>query len=51
MMWVAAQLGHSDWGMIRRVYGRWITDAAPEAGNKAVEMFRKKAAEKLPRIG
>lgn len=23
-MWVAKQLGHSDWGMIRRVYGRWI---------------------------
>lgn len=38
-MWVAAQLGHSDWGMIRRVYGRWIPDAQPEAGAKAVAMF------------
>lgn len=23
-MWVARQMGHSDWGMIRKVYGRWI---------------------------
>ncbi|OFC70088.1 hypothetical protein BFC18_15230 [Alteromonas confluentis] len=24
-MWVANQMGHSDWGMIRRIYGRWIS--------------------------
>lgn len=50
-MWVAAQMGHSDWSMISRVYGRWIRDAAPEAGNKAVQMFgglpKKQAAKKL----
>jgi integrase len=23
-LWVAAQLGHADWGMVRKVYGRWI---------------------------
>lgn len=23
-MWVANQLGHKDWGMIRQIYGRWI---------------------------
>ena len=23
-MWVASQMGHSDWGMLRKVYGRWI---------------------------
>ncbi|MAF75996.1 MAG: hypothetical protein CMF17_09110 [Idiomarinaceae bacterium] len=23
-MWVASQLGHKDWGMIRKVYGRWV---------------------------
>lgn len=23
-MWVANQLGHSDWGMLRKTYGRWI---------------------------
>jgi len=26
-MWVAQQMGHRDWGMIRKVYGRWIPDA------------------------
>jgi integrase len=38
-MWVAQQMGHKDWTMIARVYGKWIKDAQPEAGNKAVEMF------------
>lgn len=23
-MWVSQQMGHKDWGMIRKVYGRWI---------------------------
>ena len=40
-MWVAQQMGHSDWTMIARIYGRWIPDAAPEAGNKAVQLFAK----------
>lgn len=38
-MWVAQQMGHKDWTMIARVYGKWIKDAQPEAGNKAVAMF------------
>lgn len=38
-MWVAQQMGHSDWGMIRRIYGRWMPDAAPDAGQKAEAMF------------
>lgn len=25
-MWVAKQMGHADWGMIRKVYGRWVND-------------------------
>jgi len=25
-MYVAAQMGHRDWGMIRKVYGRWLPD-------------------------
>ncbi|MBN4053362.1 tyrosine-type recombinase/integrase [Haliea sp. AH-315-K21] len=25
-LWVAQQMGHKDWGMIRKVYGRWIED-------------------------
>ena len=38
-MWVANQMGHADWGMIRRTYGRWIPDATPDAGLKAVALF------------
>jgi integrase len=40
-MWVAQQMGHKDWTMIARVYGKWIKDAQPEAGNKAVALFAK----------
>jgi len=38
-MWVAQQMGHSDWTQIARIYGRWIPDAAPQAGSKAVQIF------------
>lgn len=38
-MWVAQQMGHSDWGMIRRIYGRFMPDAAPDAGGRAEAMF------------
>lgn len=37
--WVAAQMGHSDVGMINQIYGKWIADAKPDAGNKAVALF------------
>ncbi|WP_346430232.1 integrase [Cupriavidus basilensis] len=37
-MWVAKQIGHVDWTMIARVYGRSMLSAdAAEAGNRAVE--------------
>lgn len=36
-MWVAKQMGHKDWGMIRKIYGRWIPSVDPEAGTRAVE--------------
>lgn len=38
-MWVAQQMGHKDWTMIARVYGRWIKDALPDAGSKAIALF------------
>ena len=38
-MWVAQQMGHADWTMIARVYGRWIPDAVPDAGQKVVATF------------
>lgn len=41
-MWVAQQMGHADWGMIRQIYGKFMPDAVPDAGEKAVEIFSKK---------
>ncbi len=32
--WIAAQMGHKDWGMIRKIYARWMPSAAPDAGDK-----------------
>lgn len=43
-MWVAKQMGHTDWTMIAKVYGKWMPDAQPEAGNKAVAIFGKMKA-------
>ena len=38
-MWVAKQMGHADWTMIARVYGRWMPDADPTAGDRAEHQF------------
>ena len=38
-MWVAKQMGHADWTLIARVYGRWMPDADQAAGSKAVIVF------------
>lgn len=38
-MWVAQQMGQRDWGVIRRVYGRWIPEARPESVRKAEALF------------
>lgn len=37
--WVAAQMGHSDPTVTMRVYYRFIPEAAPDAGAKALEKF------------
>lgn len=44
--WVSEQMGHSDWGMIRRIYGRFMPEAVPDAGGKAERLFA--AASKNP---
>lgn len=44
-MWVAGQLGHSDWTMIARVYGRWMPSSSDSAGGKAEEMWTPKNPE------
>lgn len=38
-MWVANQMGHISLKMIEQRYGRWITDAAPNAGRRAEALF------------
>jgi integrase len=38
-MWVAQQMGHSDWAMIRKTYGRWMPDTEIDSGGKAVQTF------------
>lgn len=38
-MWVAQQMGHKDWAMIIRVYGKWMPSADKEAGSRAVRLF------------
>jgi hypothetical protein len=39
-MRVAKQMGHKDWTMIARVYGKWMPDADPSAGTRAVASLR-----------
>ncbi|WP_229423872.1 tyrosine-type recombinase/integrase [Massilia frigida] len=38
-MWVARQMGHADWTMIARVYGKWMPDADKLAGSRAETVF------------
>lgn len=45
-MWVAKQMGHTDWTMIARVYGRWMPSSDAVAGGKAEQMWAPSAAKK-----
>lgn len=38
-MWVAYQMGHKDWGMIRKVYGRWLPDVNSANQNKIEHLW------------
>lgn len=38
-MWVAQQMGHEDWGMIRKRYGRWIPEVDNSAGSKVIQQW------------
>jgi len=46
-MWVAQQMGHKDWAMIRKVYGRWIPEVDPAAGQKIKQLFCDRPVTKL----
>lgn len=39
VMWVAEQMGHTDWTFTARTYSRFIPDDAPDAGRKAAERW------------
>lgn len=39
VMWVAKQMGHSDWGLTAKRYSRWIPSDMPDAGQKAVNAW------------
>ncbi|SDG90120.1 integrase [Pseudomonas abietaniphila] len=47
-MWVAKQMGHKDWTMIARVYGRWIPSDSDMSGSKAAAMFGTQAETSPP---
>jgi integrase len=45
--WIARQMGHADWGMIRRTYARWMPDVEPNAGEKASSWWANNTAQNL----
>jgi integrase len=38
-LWVAQQMGHKDWGMIRKTYGHWIPEVDTTAGGKVMKFW------------
>ncbi|HEY0842979.1 site-specific integrase [Methylotenera sp.] len=46
-MWVANQMGHKDWAMIRRVYGRWIPEVDTTAGSKIMKIWSQNGHKEL----
>lgn len=45
-IWLSKQLGHADWGMIRKIYGKWIPDERPEYRNELAEKLGQVKKEK-----
>ncbi len=37
-MWVAKQMGHADWGIIRKVCGKWIPQEISKADSISEKM-------------
>lgn len=46
-MWVAQQMGHKDWGMIRKRYGRWIPEVDSSAGSKVLALWSQNGHKEL----
>jgi len=43
-IWLTGQMGHSDWGMIRKTYGKWIAGERPDHRME----IAKKLGQKFP---
>jgi integrase len=39
VMWVASQMGHTDWSLTAKRYARWIPSDMPDAGSKAEKLW------------
>ena len=39
VMWVAKQMGHTDWSLTAKRYSRWVSSDMPDAGNKAAKLW------------
>ena len=46
VMWVAQQMGHTDWTVTTRTCSRWVSIDAPEAGNLAARKWGWKCGPK-----
>ncbi|MET4572453.1 integrase [Stenotrophomonas rhizophila] len=44
VMWVARQMGHRDWTITAKKYGRWIPSMVPDAGSKAEAVWAPRTA-------
>lgn len=48
-VWVASMMGHKDWAMIVRTYGRWIPSIAPGAGQKVASLWSTSGQQPPPK--
>lgn len=51
VMWVARQMGHQDWTITAKKYGRWIPSMVPDASAKATAVWNPLTARPVPQPG
>lgn len=51
VMWVARQMGHRDWTITAKKYGRWIPSMVPDAGAKATAAWTTPPTAEAPKRG
>ena len=47
-MWVAKQMGHTDWSLTAKRYARWISSDMPDAGKKMSGRLRSQTGHNDP---